>query len=375
MKNTSDELLYKLALTQISGVGDVLAKSLLAYCGSAEEVFKTKKSHLEKIPGIGEITAKVIYADIHNPSVLERCEREMKFIEKHAIDVLFFNDENYPQRLKYCNDSPILLFYKGNANLNHNKIISVVGTRNITDYGASIVEKLITDLRDSNVLVVSGLAYGVDVAAHKACLNNDIPTVGVMAHGLDRIYPAVHKSVSKKMVDNGGLLTDFFSETNPDRENFPKRNRIVAGMCDAIIVVESSMKGGSLITAEIGNSYNKDVFAYPGRNTDEYSSGCNAFIKRNKAVMIESAADLLYNMQWEETKISKSKKVQIPLALNLKPEEQIVYDLLTLKNSLHIDEICNVCEISMSKAAGILLNLEFQNYILSQPGKIYSLKS
>lgn len=374
MKKSSDELLYKLALTQISGVGDVLAKNLLAYCGSAELVFKTKKSQLEKIPGIGEITARTIYAEIHNKAVLERCEREIAFIEKHAIEVLFFNDQNYPQRLKYCNDSPILLFYKGNANLNAEKIISVVGTRNMTNYGSSIVENLIKDLKDSGILVVSGLAYGVDVTAHKACLNYNIPTIGVMAHGLDRIYPSVHKSVSKKMVENGGLLTDFLSETNPDRENFPKRNRIVAGMCDAIVVVESSMKGGSLITAEIGNSYNKDVFAFPGRNNDELSAGCNAFIKRNKAVMIESAADLLYNMQWEDVKPSKLKKAQIPLVLNLGKEEQVIYDFLILKTSSHIDEICSNCEISMSKAAAVLLGLEFQNVVKSLPGKIYEMR-
>ncbi|MCE3228934.1 MAG: protecting protein DprA, partial [Bacteroidetes bacterium] len=251
-----EELQFQIGLTLIDGIGDVHAKSLLAWCGSSRAVFEQKKQHLLKIPGIGEYTAKSI---VKSKDVLVRAEEEVEFIRKYKIKPLFFTDEDYPSRLKYCGDSPIL------------------------DYGKEKTRELIEELKSTNALIVSGLAYGVDIWAHKAALDEDLETVGVLAHGLDRIYPQIHDKIAKKMLSQGGLLTDFMSGTNPDAVNFPKRNRIVAGMCDALVVVESKRQGGSLITATIANSYNKDVFAFPGRAGDVLAEGCNGLIKQNRA--------------------------------------------------------------------------------------------
>jgi DNA processing protein len=364
------DLIYKLGLTLIDGVGDINAKNLLAYCGSPREVFKQKKAHLLKIPGIGERLAGSI---VKNRDVLDRAEEEMKFIQRYKIKPLFFTDDDYPTRLKYCSDGPIMLFYKGNADLNAEKIIGVVGTRKPSEYGKEKTKEFVSELKGSGVLVVSGLAYGVDVCAHKVALENDLNTVGVLAHGLDRIYPQIHDKIAKKMVSKGGLLTDFMSGTNPDAVNFPKRNRIVAGMCDALVVVESTRKGGSMITATIANSYNKDVFAFPGKAGDVLSEGCNGLIKQNKAALIENVADLYYVMQWEEEKKKTKKNAQIPMLLNLSEEEKTIYNLFGVKKELHIDEICHVSGMMISKVAALLLNMEFSNIIRSKPGKMYSL--
>lgn len=370
-------LTYQIALTCLNGVGDVLAKNLVAYCGSAELVFKATTAQLEKVPGIGSILAKTLVQS--KTEALNRAQQELEFITKHHIKTLFFTDSDFPQRLKNCADSPILLYYKGSANLNADKIVAVVGTRTPSDYGKQMTEKLITDLVNSDVLVISGLAYGIDVTAHKSCVDNHIDTVGVLGHGLDRMYPATHSNLAKKMLEKGGLLTEFMSGTNPDRENFPKRNRIVAGMCDALIVVESKKEGGSLITAVIANSYNKDVFAFPGKANDLLSEGCNALIKTNKAHLIESSADLFYIMNWnQETSASSSKhkqKAQIPLLINLSEEEQLLINAFENKNQLHIDEICSATQLSISKTSSYLLQLEFSNIIKSLPGKMYALNS
>ncbi len=363
------ELLYQISLTLIEGIGDVNAKNLLAYCGRAEDVFKQKKTHLQKIPGIGEFLAKSI---IGSKAVFSMAEKEIKFIEKYKITPLFFTNDNYPQRLKFCSDSPILLYYKGNANLNAEKIIAVVGTRKPSEYGKEKTVELINDLNETGALIVSGLAYGIDVWAHKTALDVGLETVGVLAHGLDRMYPQLHDNIAKRMVTQGGLLTDFMSGTNPDAVNFPKRNRIVAGICDALIVIESKRTGGSLITATIANSYNKDVFAFPGRAGDVLAEGGNGLIKRNKAVLVENAADLLYAMQWlpEDKKENKSK--QVPLQLNLSNEEKTITDLLYQKNqAVHIDEICQAIQMPVSKVSALLLGLEFSNIIKSKPGKLY----
>ncbi|MFO0321984.1 MAG: DNA-processing protein DprA [Bacteroidota bacterium] len=366
---SSSDLQYQIALTLVNGVGDVLAKNLVAYCGSAEQVFRSKKSLLEKIPGIGELISQKI---TNHKWELNRAEKEIKFIEDNQITALFFTSKEFPQRLKNCHDSPILLYYKGSTDLNNQKIISVVGTRTPSAYGNQMTEKLIKDLKDSGILVISGLAYGIDILAHKEALANQLDTVGVLAHGLDRIYPAVHSNYAKKMIDQGGLLTEFICGTNPDRENFPKRNRIVAGMCDALIVLESKRQGGSLITATIANTYCKDVFAFPGKANDSLSEGCNGLIKSNRASLIESAEDLFYIMNWkEENKIKKSQ--QIPLFINLNSEEQIIVDCFKERNQLHIDEICTATQLSVSKTSSSLLNLEFSNVIKSMPGKIYQL--
>lgn len=369
----SPELLYQIALTEIKGIGDVNAKSLLAYCGSASAVFKAKKSELEKIPGIGEVNSGIVLKSRDNATIFNRAEKEIKYIEKNNITPLFFTDNSYPQRLKHCHDSPILLFYKGSANLNAERVIAVIGTRNATSYGKSISEKFIAELKDENVLVVSGLAYGIDAYAHKACLNHGLETIGVLAHGLDNLYPSVHTNMARKMEQQGGLLTEFLTETNPDRENFPKRNRIVAGMSDAIVVVESKRSGGALITAEIAHTYNKDVFAFPGPAEEEYSAGCNMLIKRNKASLIENAADLLYAMNWEKTEGNSKPSKQFILPINLSEEESSIVNLLRETKSLHVDELCSRLQFTPGKASGLLLQLEFGNIIKSLPGKIYTL--
>ncbi|MES2514379.1 MAG: DNA-processing protein DprA [Bacteroidota bacterium] len=364
----SVDLTYQIGLTLLDGVGDVLAKNLLAYCGSAEQVFKTGKTQLEKIPGIGSITANAI----HQSKILARAEQEVEFINDNKIQALFFTDKNFPQRLRNCNDSPVMLYYKGNADLNTDKIVAVVGTRTPSMYGKQTTEKFISELTDSGCLVVSGLAYGIDITAHKTSLDVGLPTIGVLAHGLDRIYPSVHSNYAERMIAQGGLLTEFMSETNPDKENFPKRNRIVAGMCDALVVVESKRGGGSLITATIANSYNKDIFAFPGRAGEILSEGCNGLIKSNRANLIESSADLMYIMNWNQGDKKKAKS-QIPLLLNLSDEEQSIIKAFDNKNQLHVDEICYATNFPISKTSGHLLQLEFSNVIKSLPGKIYQI--
>jgi len=367
----SDELLYQIGLTLINGIGDSHTKNLLAYCGSAGAVFEAKKTTLLKVPGIGEFIANAL---LNGKNVLHEAEKEIRFIEENDITPLFFTDDNYPQRLKFCSDSPALLYYKGNANLNTEKIVAVVGTRLPSPYGIEQTEKFIAELKSTGILVVSGLAYGIDVIAHKKALENDLDTVGVVAHGLDRIYPSSHENIARKMQKKGGILTDFRSGTNPDAVNFPKRNRIVAGMCDALVVVESKRDGGSLITATIANSYNKDVFAFPGRTCDPQSEGCNAFIKMNRASLMESAADLFYIMGWETDKQqAKKESPQIPLLLNLNEEEQKIVDAFTNKKQIHMDEISYASSFPISKVSSLLLQLEFSNIIKSHPGKMYSL--
>jgi DNA processing protein len=365
----SVDLTYQIGLTLLDGVGDVLAKNLVAYCGSAEQVFKTSKAQLEKIPGIGSYTSNAIH---QSKSVLVRAEQELIFIENNSIEALFFTDKKFPQRLKNCTDSPVMLYYKGNADLNAQKIVAVVGTRTPSPYGKQTTEKFISELTNSGCLVVSGLAYGIDITAHKASLENGLQTVGVLAHGLDRIYPSTHSNFAKKMISQGGLLTEFMSDTNPDKENFPKRNRIVAGMCDALVVVESKRGGGSLITATIANSYNKDIFAFPGRAGEILSEGCNGLIKSNRANLIESSADLMYIMNWNQEN-KKKPNSQIPLLLNLSDEEQTIINAFENKNQLHVDEICYATNFPISKTSSHLLQLEFSNVIKSLPGKIYQL--
>lgn len=362
----NSDLKYQIALTRIPNVGDILAKKLVAYCGGVEAVFTENKKALLGIPGVGEHVAKSVISH----KVFDRVEEEIKFIEKNNIQPLFYLDEKFPKRLTHCADSPVMLYFKGEADFNAEKIIAVVGTRDNTKYGQDITEKFIADLKGQNIIVVSGLAYGIDILAHRACVKEAIPTIGVLAHGLDDIYPGVHASTANKMLENGGLLTEFLSNTNPDKENFPKRNRIVAGMVDAVVVIESKKDGGSLITADIACSYSRDVFAFPGRVNDVTSEGCNYYIKQNKAGLITSAKDMLLAMRWEED--TKKKPVQRQLFVSLTPEEEVLVD--QLKNGAqHIDELCVNAKFSMSKVSSLLLNLEFSGVVKSLPGKKYQL--
>jgi DNA processing protein len=299
-----NDLLYQIALTIVPNIGDIHAKALINHFGNAHDIFRAKKKDLEVIEGVGSIRAKCIkdFTSFH------LAEDEIVFIEKYKISPLFITDNNYPQRLLNCYDSPSLLYYKGEADLNTSKIVAIIGTRNNNDYGKTVCEKIIEGLIGQHVMIISGLAFGIDTIAHKTALKNGLDTVAVLAHGLDRIYPSQNKGLAKEIIKQGGLLTDFRSNTNPDKQNFPKRNRIVAGMSDAVIVVETGIKGGSLITAELANGYNRDVFAIPGRTGDTKSEGCNYLIKNNKASLITNADDILENMGWKVYKKPVIKK-------------------------------------------------------------------
>jgi DNA processing protein len=360
-------LIHQLALTFIKNIGPVLAKSMVAYAGNAENVFLIHSSKLEKVPGIA---AKTIQ-QMDLKSALIRAEQEAAFISKHNIDVIFYTDPRYPKRLRACNDAPVLLYAQGKMDLNAQRVISVVGTRKATAYGKDLCKALIEELESYGALVVSGLAYGIDVAAHKDCIRLNAPTVGVLGHGLDRLYPAAHRSVADKMLLNGGLLTEFPSGTVPDRENFPARNRIVAGMADATIVVEAGIKGGALITAEIANSYNRDVFAFPGRVNDEFSEGCNYLIRHHKAGLLTNAADLAYTLGWEKDDKVPKKPNQLMLAMDLTADERMIMDILSQVPSIAIDELTLKIGMPVSLLTMNLLNLEMQGFIRSMPGKTY----
>ncbi|MFP4469376.1 MAG: DNA-processing protein DprA [Bacteroidales bacterium] len=361
-------LLYQIGLTLLPGVGDVLGKKLVAYCGGVESVFRQKKQALEKIPGIGASLVNAILSQ----NVLMRAEEEIAFIEKNNIIPLFYLDKRYPQRLKSCTDGPVMLYLKGNCDLNHPKIIAAVGTRNATAYGKEICEKIIAGLKAHDVMIVSGLAYGIDTCAHRAALEQGLKTISVLGHGLDRIYPYLNTGLSNKIVDQGGLLSEFMSGTKPDRENFPKRNRIIAGMSDATLVVEAAKRGGALITADIANSYNRDVFSVPGRIGDNWSEGCNYLIKTNRAALVQDAADIAYVMGWEKTANVKPVQ-QRSLFINMSEEEEKIADILRNADSMGIDEIVQRAALPTSRAAAALLNLEFQGIVRALPGKVYKL--
>jgi DNA processing protein len=364
----SSELFYQLALTLVPNIGDVHAKVLLQQFGNASTIFKAPHKELERLEGIGTVRANSIrtFNDFH------LVEAELGFIEKYKIKTLFLTDRGYPQRLLNCYDSPTLLFYKGTADLNASKVVAVVGTRSNTDYGKQFTEDLIAALSSQQALIISGLAIGIDAYAHKAALKNDLPTVGVVGHGLDKIYPSVNKGLARDMaLQNGGILSEFFSGTLPDKHNFPLRNRIVAGMSDATIVVETLISGGSMITAKLADAYNRDVFAVPGRTTDTKSKGCNYLIKNNKAILLTDADQLLDIMGWQEKK--KKVKKQKELFIELTPEEKQVIDILKQKESVHIDEINISSGLSSSAVAAAILNLELQSVIGSMPGKMYKL--
>jgi DNA processing protein len=361
---------HEIGLTFLKNIGPSLAKVLMSYFGDAESIFKASNAKLLKVPGIGEKTV----AQLNFDEALKKAEEELKFIDKHGIDIVFYTDRAYPKRLKNCGDSPILLYTKGNADLNSHYIISIVGTRNATEYGKQLCKQLIEELQQYNVLIVSGLALGIDVAAHKESLKFNVPTVGVLAHGLDRIYPNQNRLIAEKMLENGGLLTEYPSGTVPDRENFPQRNRIVAGIADATIVVEASIKGGALITAEIANSYNRDVFAFPGRVGDDFSEGCNFLIRNNKAALLTCAADLAYSLGWETTNSTKPTIEQFVLPIDLSTDERLIFDILQQhKNPIAIDDLTLKTNMTTSMLAMNLLNMEMQGYIKSLPGKTYSI--
>ena len=363
-----NDLLYQIALTLVPNIGCVHAKTLIEHFENAENIFKASLKKLSAVENIGEVKAHYVksFTDF---SV---AEEEIEFIEKYKIQPLFITDKNYPQRLLNCYDPPTLLYYRGNADLNASKIISIIGTRNNTDYGKLITEKLVEELAEQNVLIVSGLAFGIDAIAHKAALQNDLPTVGVLAHGLDTIYPPQHKSMAKEMLQQGGLLTEFMQSSKPDKHNFPRRNRIVAGMADATIVVETALKGGSMITAELALEYNKDVFAFPGKITDTKSAGCNYLISHKKAILLTDVQQLMETLGWTQKK--SKRKVQKELFIDLSADESTLINILREKDVVHIDELYLKSGLSSSSVAAAILTLELQNVITSLPGKLYKLQ-
>jgi len=366
-----DQLKYKIAISLIPGIGGVLARNLIAYIGSIEGIFKENINALKKVPGIGEVNAK----RISNPEIIKNAETEIEFIQKNNIKVYFYTDKSYPRRLLNCTDAPILIYVKGNINLDFEKTISIVGTRNATEYGKEVCDKLVKDFSERNhhVLIISGLAYGIDIQAHKSAIKYNLPTVGVLGHGLDLMYPSLHADTANKLQENGGLVSDFPCRTKIDPPNFIRRNRIIAGLADATIIVESGIKGGALITADIASSYNRDVFAIPGRAGDTWSMGCNKIIKNSGATLIESVADLEYFMGWEEHD-KKPKAYQQQLFIELNPEEEIICKLLKENDSMFIDEICSDVKMPMGKVSSLLLNLEFKGVISGMPGKMYKMK-
>ncbi|MFB9106962.1 DNA-processing protein DprA [Flavobacterium gyeonganense] len=362
---SEQDLFYVLALLRVEGVGDIMAKKLLANFGSAEDIFKAKTNQIAAIDGVGSVLLK----NLKDKTVFEKANKELDFITKNNIKVSFFKDENYPDRLKHCIDCPVLIFSAGNINLKNKRIISIVGTRQITSYGIEFCRTLIEDLAPLDPIIVSGFAYGVDIVAHQLAIENKLQTIGVLAHGLNQIYPKAHKKYMSKMEENGGFITEFWSTTNPDKENFVRRNRIVAGMTEATIVIESADRGGSLITANIANDYNRDVFAVPGRVTDKYSQGCNQLIKTQKANVLTSAADLVYMLNWDIK--SDVKPVQKQLFIELESEEQKIYDYLIKNGKELLDIIALQCEFPIYKISGILLNMELKGVIRPLPGKLF----
>lgn len=365
-----EEKLYAAALTRIPGLGNANTCNLMKQAGSAAAIFKNRKELPEMIPGVTEKLVKAL----DYPEAFKRAEEELVFAEKNHIQCLAFNDKGYPARLRECDDAPIMLYYRGNAELNALKVISIVGTRHATPYGLDLCNTFIRDLSEicPDLLIISGLAYGIDIQAHRTALQYKIPTIGVLAHGLDRIYPSAHRKTAISMLDQGGLLTEFMSGTNPDKQNFVKRNRIVAGMCDAAIVVESAAKGGALITAELAESYHKDCFAFPGKVTDIYSAGCNGLIKSNKASLILNAEDFVQAMGWDFQTKAKTCNVQRELFPELSEEEKLIIQVLE-KNTegMQINNLVVDCNIPINQISGILFELEMKGVIRAMAGGIY----
>lgn len=360
------DLLYQISLTQVNGIGAVQAKILIDHFETAENIFKASIKQLSLIDGIGEVRAN----SIKHFDTFKDAESEIRFIEKNNILPLFITNKQYPQNLVHCYDAPTMLYYKGNGNLNAAKSVSIIGTRNNTDYGKQVTEQIIENLASQQVTVYSGLAFGIDAIAHKAALKNNLPTVGVLAHGLDSIYPAQHKALTVEMLQQGGgLLTEFIKGTKADKHNFPRRNRIVAGISNATIVVETAAKGGSMITAELASNYNRDVFAVPAKINDAKSEGCLHLIQQNKASIFTTVEHFIENMGWQQK--PKTIQRQKQLFIELTDDETFLFKLIETKNEISIDEIYASCDLNSSAVAVALLNLELNNLITTLPGKIY----
>lgn len=361
----NDDIRYQLALKYLDGVGPTRAKNLVAYCGGVKAVFEANKPKLLTVPGISES----VVLGLDRDAALRRADQELPRLEKAGLRMIFYTDSDYPRRLRHCDDGPVLLFAKGKMNLNKAKVVSVVGTRMATDYGKQFIEKLMEGLRRHDVLVVSGLALGIDTAAHRTALAVGLETVGVLGNGPDTIYPALNRSLADKMMNQGGILSEFDLGAKPDRENFPQRNRVVAGMCDVCVVVETAVKGGSMITARLAADYNRDVMALPGSIHAEFSSGCNHLIKNNQAHMIESAEDLERLMGWS---VEMPAATQRQLFVDLNEDERQILNLMTHGQRHSLDNLSLESGFPVSKTSTVLLELEFKGVVRAMPGKVFA---
>lgn len=361
------ELLYQVALTMAPAIGPVNARKLIDEAGSARRVFHMQRASLEKIEGIGTVLSQ----SIRSPMLLEKAGKELEFLERHKIRALYFRDSDYPARLKECQDAPILLYSKGSEGLNKRHVLSVVGTRKASSYGKELCRNIVLELAAmiKDLVIVSGLAFGIDVIAHRAALERGIPTVAVLGHGLRTLYPNAHRETAKKICGQGALVTDFHSGTGPERNNFLRRNRIIAGMADATLVVESATSGGALITADMASSYGRDVLAVPGRATDERSKGCNSLIKDNVAAMVESADDIIAALNWMEDGIQKSSIRSENISCT--EQEKLMLELMNRHNGLRPEELSSFSEIPISLILSLLTQMELKRWVHVEPGNLY----
>ncbi len=364
-----EKLLAILQLQKATGVGDILAKRLIAAVGDVQQIFKEKKASLQKINGIGSHVLKHLF----DKKLQLAAEKEIAYIKKNNVKCTYFLEDAYPQNLIHCIDGPILLFQDGNIDMSNQRIISIVGTRNMTSYGRDFCNQFIEEIAQYNPIIVSGFAYGVDICAHKVAVKNNLQTIAVLAHGFDQIYPKIHKKYIHQVNENGGFFTEFWHDENPLRENFLKRNRIVAGISKATIIIESAQKGGSLVTSDIANSYNRDVFSLPGRITDLYSKGCNNLIKNNQAHLLTAAKDVAQMLNWDIEPTSK-EPVQQTLFVNLTKDEQKIHDYLYQKGKQVLDVIALDCAIPTYTLAPLLLQMELKGVIKPLPGKLFEVK-
>jgi len=361
------ELQYRIALTMTPAIGPISARKLISKAGSAREVFRMSRASLETIPSIGPLMSQSIIGS----ALLKQAALEMKFLEKHHISALYFEDEQYPARLRECEDAPILLYTKGDKGLHAKHALSVVGTRKASSYGKEICRSIILDLGSmiGDLVIISGLAFGIDVIAHRASLEGGIPTVAVLGHGFTTIYPHAHRETAKKICGLGALVTDFHSGMGPERNNFLRRNRIIAGLADATLVVESARKGGALITADMASSYQREVLAVPGRVTDERSEGCNRLIRSNAAAMVESAKDIIDQLNWNDD------MVQVPQRLSEKPvfttQEKQLLELLRSHNGLDPGDLSLHSGIPIQVVLSLLTQMELKRWVLVEPGNQY----
>ncbi len=363
---SEEELYYQLLLVITENIGIKTAIKLIEHFDVTTNIFKATKKELRKLSFLSDKQVEsILNAEVHSTLVT----KEMNFISKNNINPYFISDSHYPQKLSLCNDAPIMIFQKGDINLNQNKTITIIGTRNNTPYGAQITKDFIEGLKQiKDITVISGLAYGIDILAHKSALQHQIPTIGVLAHSLDRVYPQAHEATAKEMIKNGGaLITEYLSGTKPDKQNFPMRNRIAAGLSDVTVVIETDIKGGSMITAKLAASYNREVAAFPGRANDSKSKGCNYLIANNIAQLIQSTEDLLNMMNWNKT--PKSKISQTQLFHNLSPEETKIYNAIAENEDIDIDTLLLQLKLDNSELAGLLLQLELSGVIQAIPGK------